>query len=117
MLIALYRTREERRQAGIVHKTPPELMRGLLAVWRRWFPQRKTAFAGDGGFATHELAGFASRHQNRLTLVSKFPPGAVLHDRPPVRQPGQNGRPRVVGTRLPSPKDGRLLADRAGIPA
>jgi hypothetical protein len=62
-------------------------------------------FAGDGGFALHELAAFASRHSNRLTLVSKLPPDAVLHDPPPHRAPGQNGRPRVVGTRLPSPGD------------
>lgn len=105
MLIALYRTPEESRKAGVVHKTPPQLMRGLLAVWMRWFPQRKTVFAGDGGFATHELAAFASRYRNRLTLVSKFPPDAVLHDPPPRRLPGQKGRPRVVGKRLPSPQN------------
>ena len=105
LLVALYRTPEESLKAGVVHKTPPELMRGLLAIWLRWFPQRKTVFAGDGGFASHELAAFASRHSDRLTLVSKFPPDAVLHDRPPYRKPGQNGRPRVVGARLPSPRD------------
>lgn len=65
----------------------------------------KTIFSVDGGFAAHELAGFAARHQSRLTLASKFLPDAVLPGRPPVKQPGQNGRPRVVGTRLPSPKD------------
>lgn len=105
MLVALYRTPQASHQAGVVHKTPPKLMRGLLAVWMRWFPLRTTVFAGDGGFASHELAGFVSRHQNRLTLVSKFPPQAVLHDRPPQRMPGQSGRPRVVGKRLPSPQD------------
>lgn len=63
MLIALYRTPKESRRAGVVHKTLPELMRGLLTVWMRWFLRRKTVFAGDGGFATHELAGFASRHK------------------------------------------------------
>ncbi|MDG2359020.1 MAG: transposase [Planctomycetaceae bacterium] len=105
MLVALYRTPEESLKAGGVHKTPPQLMRGLLAIWMRWFPQRKTVFAGDGGFASHKLAAFASRHRNRLTLVSKFPPDVVLHDPPPHRMPGQNGRPRVVGTRLPSPRD------------
>ena len=99
LLVALYRTPEESLKAGVIHKTPPQLMRGLLAIWLRWFPQRTTVFAGDGGFASHELAAFASRHSNRLTLVSKFPPDAVLHDPPPHRKPGQNGRPRVVGTR------------------
>jgi hypothetical protein len=105
MLIALYRTPEESLKAGVKHKTPPELMRGLLALWMRWFPQRKSVFAGDGGFATHALAGFAARHRRRLTLVSKFLPDAVLHDPPPRRRPGQKGRPRVVGQRLPRPAD------------
>jgi len=112
MLIALYRTPKGSRTAGVVHKTSPELMRGLLAVWMRWFPGRKTVFSGDGAFATHELAGFASRHKKRLTLVSTFPSDAVLHERPPKRKPHQKGRPRVVGRRLPSPKDVVVSTDK-----
>lgn len=105
MLVALYRTPEESLKAGVVHKTPPQLMRGLLALWIRWFPRRKSVFAGDGGFASHELAAFASRHGSRLTLISRIPPNAVLHDLPPLRKPGQTGRPRLVGPRLPSPAE------------
>lgn len=105
MLVALYRTPEESLQAGVVHKTPPQLMRGLPALWIRWFPRRKTVFAGDGGFASHELAAFASRPGGRLTLISRIPPNAVLHDPPPLRKPGQTGRPRLVGPRLPSPAE------------
>ena len=105
MLVALYRTPQESLKEGISHKTPPELMRGLLALWMRWFPTRKIVFSGDGGFATHELAQFASRHRDRLTLVSKFFPDAVLHDPPPKRKPGKKGRPRIIGQRLPSPAE------------
>lgn len=105
MLIALYRTPDESRKAEVKHKTPPELMRGLLALWMRWFPRRKAVFAGDGGFATHALARFAARHRRRLQLVSKFPPDAVLHDPPPQPKARQKGRPRVVGKRLPCPAD------------
>jgi len=105
LLTALYRTPDESRKVGIKHKTPPELMRGLLVLWMRWFPRRKAVFAGDGGFATHSLARFAARHRRRLDLVSKFPPDAVLHDPPPRRRPGQKGRPRVVGKRLARPED------------
>ncbi|MBV10520.1 MAG: hypothetical protein CMN21_15040 [Rubinisphaera sp.] len=60
-------------------------------------------FAGDGGFATHKLSRFAARHSQQLTLVSKIVPDAVLHAPPPERKPGQQGRPRTVGARLPSP--------------
>ena len=103
LLVALYRTPEESKKQGIKHKTPPELMQGLLATFLRWFPTRKCVFAGDGGFATHKLLRFAARHSQHLTLVSKIVPDAVLHAPPPERKPGQQGRPRTVGARLPSP--------------
>ena len=60
-------------------------------------------FADDGGFASHELAAFASRHNCRVTVISRFASDAVVHDPPPLRMAGQNGRPRIVGTRLPNP--------------
>lgn len=104
VLIALYRTPKDSQRLGRRHKTPPELMQGLLTVWMRWFPERKAVFAGDGAFATHKLSRFAAQHLNRLTLVSKIVPGAVLHDPPPARKRGQIGRSRIVGKRLPSPQ-------------
>jgi hypothetical protein len=103
MLIALYRTPKDSQRLGLRHKTPPELMQGLLAAWLRWFPERKAVFSGDAAFATHKLSRFAARHSDQLTLVSKIVPGAVLHDPPPARQRGQIGRTRIVGKRLPSP--------------
>jgi len=104
MLIALYRTPKDSQRLGLRHKTSPELMQGLLAVWLRWFPVRKAVFSGDGAFATHRLSRFAARHSDRLTLVSKIVPDAVLHDPPPARQRGQIGRTRIVGKRLLSPE-------------
>jgi len=104
VLVALYRTPDENERLGIRHKTPPELMQGLLSLWMRWFPGRKSVFSGDGGFATHRLSLFASRHARRLTLVSKLIPSAVLHEAPSPREQKQKGRPRVVGAKMPSPK-------------
>jgi hypothetical protein len=104
VLVALYRTPAESKRLGLRHKTPPELMQGLLSVWLRWFPNRKSVFSGDGGFATHRLSQFASRHSRQLTLVSKLVPTAVLHEAASPRTKNQKGRPRVVGARLPSPK-------------
>ena len=103
VLVALYRTPEESAKSGLRHRTPIQLMRGLLAVWIRWFPRRKSVFAGDGGFASHELTSFAWRHQQRLSIVSKFTANAVLHSPPPRRTKKQMGRPRVVGKRQLSP--------------
>jgi uncharacterized protein YerC len=103
VLVALYRSPEENKKRGSRHKTPCDLMRQLLCVLLRWFPQRKFIFSGDGGFGTHSLARFASR-QPRLTLVSKFYHDANLYNAPPKRNPGTNGRPRVKGRKLPSPE-------------
>jgi hypothetical protein len=103
VLCALYRTPDEDQKRGRRHKTPCDLMRQLLCVLLRWFPRRKFVFTGDGGYGTHTLARFAAR-QPRLTLVSKFYKDANLHDRPPLRKPGTNGRPRVTGRKCPAPE-------------
>lgn len=105
LLVALYHTPDESKRPGIRHKTPPELMQGLLSVWLRWFPRRKSLFSGDGGFATHRLSQFASRHSRQICLISKLVPTAVLHEAPSPRKQNPMGRPRVVGKRLPSPQE------------
>ncbi len=87
------------------HKTPPELLRGLLALVMRWFPDRRFILCVDGGFSTHRLAGFASRSKGRLVLVGRFYAKAALHEAPKPRPPGRVGRPRLRGQRLPSPSE------------
>lgn len=103
VLCALYRSPEENKKRGHRHKTPCDLMRQLLCVLLRWFPQRKFRFSGDGGYGTHPLARFASR-QPRLTLVSKFYKDANFYNLPPKRKAGTKGRPRVRGRKQPSPE-------------
>ncbi len=63
------------------------------------------AHSGDGGDANHMLTRFARRHEQRLTLVSRFDPDAALYAAPPRPQTGPTGRPRVKGKKLPSPQD------------
>lgn len=104
VLCALYRLPEENQKRGCRHKTPGDLMRQLLCVLLRWFPQRKFVFAGDSGFGTHALARFAS-NQPRLTLISKFYKDANLYDPPPQRKSGTNGRPRVKGGKRRAPEE------------
>lgn len=103
ILVALYQSKEANRAEGRRHKTPPELMRQLLAALIRWFPQRRFILAADGGYATHDLARFASRHRRHLTLVSRFYADARLYLPPPVRARRRRGRPPIRGRRLPSP--------------
>lgn len=104
VLCALYRSPEQDQREGRRHKTPCDLMRQLLCVLLHWFPQREFRFAGDGGYGTHALAGFAAR-QPRLSLVSKFYKDANLYDPPPKRRRGAPGRPAVKGRKRPAPQE------------
>jgi len=105
VLAALYRTRDENRRRRCRHKTPPVILRQLLSVLRRWFPDRSFILSGDGGFSTQQLAGTAARSQVRrgpLTLVGKLSPRANLYAPPPARQK-RKGRPRLKGRKLAAP--------------
>jgi hypothetical protein len=104
ILVALYRDKATNAREGRRHKTPVELMCGLLAQLMRWFPERTWRFAGDGGYGTHEFARFAHHHRKRLTLVSKFFSDANLYKLPPKRKAGTNGRPRTKGAAMPKPE-------------
>jgi DDE superfamily endonuclease len=101
VLVALYRPEQKGRR----HKTPPELLRQLLRVLLRWFPQRPLVCVADGNYATHDLARLAARHPSRLIYVSHFYADGALYDAPPQATPGvkRTGRPRLKGQKLPSP--------------
>jgi hypothetical protein len=104
VLVALYRSEEENRRRGRRHKTPPELLRQLLGVLLRWFPDRPFVCAADGNYATHDLARRAARHPRRLTYLSHFYADANLYaPPPPVVGKKPSGRPRKKGAKLPSP--------------
>ncbi len=105
ILCALYRTEKDNEACGRRHKTPAELMRQMLVVLLRWFPERRFVFIGDGGYGTHPLAWFAHRHRQRLALVSRFYPDANLYALPaqPKSKKGA-GRPRKKGRKLPKPE-------------
>ncbi len=105
VLVALYRSEEEDRRRGRRHKTPVRLLRQLLAVLCRWFPERHFVCTADGNYATHELARFAARRRRRLTLVSRFYADAALDAPPPAAGRRKAGRPRVKGAKQPSPQE------------
>jgi hypothetical protein len=102
VLATLYRTPAWDREHARRHKTPARLLRQLVALLMRWFPQRRFLLAGDGGYGSHEMARFAHRHRRRLTLISRFTPTANLYEPPPPY--GGKGRPRVKGDKLPAPE-------------
>ena len=111
VLCALYRTRAFNQQEGRRHKTPIVLARQLIATLMHWFPQKRFILLGDGHYASHGLARFCWRHRKRLTLVSSMHPRAHLCEAP-QRKPGQMGRSRIRGKKLPHPQDAVANAKR-----
>ncbi|HVB10851.1 MAG TPA: transposase, partial [Bacillota bacterium] len=55
---------------------------------------------GDGAYASLAKLGLP-----RTAVISRLRRDAALYDRPAPRQPGQRGRPRKKGDRLPAPPD------------
>src|SRR5262249_42642846 len=100
VLVDLYRSVEDDRRAGRRHRSPAQLVGGLVAVLLRWFPRRRFILVGDQGYSGHEVARFC-RGRGRLTLVGKFHPDANLFTPPPPYT--GKGRPRVKGRALPKP--------------
>jgi hypothetical protein len=103
LMVALYRP-EQKGVDGVTkraHKTPVDLLRQMLRILVRWFPDRQFICSADGNYATHELAGLARELPGRLTFVSKFYEDANLFEPPPPYS--GNGRPPVKGKELAAP--------------
>lgn len=105
VLVTLYRDANTNKKEGRRHKTPAELMCGLLALLMHWFPEKRFVFAGDAAYGTHQVARFAFHHRKRLGLVSKFVADANLFCAPPKRKPKHCGRPATKGKALPKPRE------------
>jgi DDE superfamily endonuclease len=108
LLVALCRPEQEGVD-GVskrAHKTPVDLLRQMLRLLIRWFPERRFVCCADGNYAAHELAEVAAAHPGRLTFVSKFYPEANLFEPPPPvagKRPAH--RPRKKGKELPKPAE------------
>lgn len=83
-------------------KTIIDWMRqGLLQV-RRWLPDRKIVFVGDSAYAALELLARMTSLHNPITMVTRLRLDAALYEPARKRLPGQLGRTRVKGARLPT---------------
>jgi hypothetical protein len=91
--------------------TKPELAREGIAVVARWAaalaPGRTVYAVGDTAYANR--ATMEGRPAN-VEVVGRLRADAALWTPPPPRRPGQNGRPRKRGDRLPTPQ--AMAADR-----
>jgi hypothetical protein len=91
-------TKERRRR----HKKLIEWAWQLLLQLRRWQPERELVALADGGYASLELLDRCRGLRKPITFITRLRLDAALYEPAPPRYPGQIGRPRLKGERLPN---------------
>jgi hypothetical protein len=84
------------------HKKLTDWMRQALLQLRRWLPQRTLVFVADSSYAVIDLLACMTQLAVPITMVVRFRLDAALYEPAPPRQPGQLGRSRKKGARLPT---------------
>ena len=102
-LTALATSARYDRRKGRRHKMVTDYAQQMLVCLRRWLPERDLVVVCDGGYAKREFLRHCQSMSKPVVVVAKLRKDASLYQPAPPRRPGQIGRPRVVGARLPSP--------------
>ena len=87
---------------GRRHKKITEWAWQLLLVVRRWYPQREIVAVADRAYASLKLLESCRKLTNPITFITRLRLDAALYEPAPPRRPGQIGRPRIKGERLPN---------------
>jgi len=101
-LTALAPSERHDRERGLRHKTLVDWARQLLRVVRRWWPDRQIVAVADSTYAALELLAACRAWPNPVTVITRLRLDAALYAPAPPRRPGQKGRPRLKGQRLPT---------------
>ena len=106
-LCILLSSPEQDRKLGRRHKTVPDWTGQLVHLLRRWLPDGSMILVGDGAYSSTELGLTCAKWH--VTLIAPLRPDACLYEPLPSNPPRREGRPRVVGERLP--RRDHILAD------
>src|SRR3712207_5306694 len=89
---------------GRRHKKITEWAWQLLLVLRRWYPEREIVAVADRAYASLQLLERCRKLRKPITFVSRLRLDAALslYEPAPARRPGQRGRPRLKGERVPN---------------
>jgi hypothetical protein len=101
-LCALAYSERYAKECGKRHKPITEWAWQLLLVVRRWYPKRQIVAVADGGYASLKLLERCRALSNPITFITRLRLDAALYEPAPPRYPGQIGRPRLKGERLPN---------------
>ena len=87
---------------GKRHKKITEWAWQMLLVLRRWYPHREIVAVADRSYASLKLLSRCRSLSRPVTFVARLRLDAALYEPAPPRRPGQRGRPRLKGERLPN---------------
>jgi hypothetical protein len=87
---------------GRRHKKLTEWAWQMLLVVRRWYPKREIVAVADRAYASLKLLDRCRKLSKPITFVTRLRLDAALYEPAPPRKPGQIGRPRLKGERLPN---------------
>src|SRR5215208_2099306 len=87
---------------GRRHKKITEWAWQLLLVLRRWYPERELVAVADRAYASLKLLDRCRKLSKPITFITRLRLDAALYEPAPPREPGQIGRPRLKGERLPN---------------
>jgi hypothetical protein len=90
-----------------VYRTRPELAVELLGVLCKHGENKHFHAIADSAYGGKSVLNHLPEN---CDLTSRLVKNARLHDAPPQRKPGAQGRPRVRGAKLPTPQE--MLAGR-----
>jgi len=74
----------------------------MLLVRRRWYPQREIVAVADRAYASLKLLDRCRKLSKPIAFITRLRLDAALYEPAPPRKPGQIGRPRLKGERLPN---------------
>lgn len=87
------------QERGIRHRKLSDRARQAILTIKRWLPNFNLVFVGDSSFAVLDLL---TAVKDQVTMVSRLRLDAALYKRAAAKKPGQMGRPRKKGIRLPT---------------
>jgi hypothetical protein len=108
VLFRLYLNHKAADRWRRAHRSRPELAVELLHRLCASHAERRFHAFVDSTYGGETVLGHLPTN---CDLTSRLPLDARLHEPPPQRRPGQSGRPRKRGARLPTPE--QMLGQRA----
>ena len=102
VLTALAPSERYYQQLGRTHKKLTDWARQMIVQLRRWLPNRPLVIVADSSYAALDLLAFCQSMTRPVTFITRLRLDAALYEPAPPGLPGQMGRPRLKGERLPA---------------